>query len=437
MEAKNNLDSKMFLTHRGIDEKLVYLITQTGNSDLNLANQIKHYGYQVQIAVGFNKLEELTHNPILVCIIIDLTKTDLEDIDWNTFYNVSHGQHGSLPIIFISDTDNQTLRLRALQAGGIAFFHKPVDVVNLVDKLDQISSIHASIPYRVLVIEDQPTIAGYYQMILKIAAMDTRVITDPLQTLEAIEDFHPDLILMDLYMPSSTGIELTKLIRQIDEYMGIPIVFLSSEADFSKQVEVMALGGDDFMTKPIKSTYLVSIVKNRLERLKNLRTYIVHDGLTRLLNHTSFRLQLVHEINRCKRQDGQLALAMLDIDHFKNVNDMYGHPTGDLVLKSLSLILKQRLRKSDIIGRYGGEEFAVLLLDQDGDSAARVINEIRNNFSEVRHKASQQELFSVSFSCGIATYPMFQDVPMLIEAADHALYIAKASGRNQVIVYEE
>jgi len=361
----------------------------------------------------------------------------MEDFEWNIIGKFSHWQHASFPIIFTSDSNNQSLRLRALQAGGIAFFHKPVDVVHLVDKLDQISTTHTSIPSRVLVIEDQPTIAGYYQMILKIADMDTRVITDPLQTLEVIEEYHPDLILMDLYMPSSTGIELTKLIRQIDEYMGIPIVFLSSETDFDKQAEVMALGGDDFITKPMKSTYLVSIVKNRLERLKTLRTYIVHDSLTRLLNHTSFRLQLIHEVNRCMRQNTQLALAMIDLDHFKHVNDTYGHPTGDLVLKSLSLILKQRLRKSDIIGRYGGEEFAVLLLDQDGDTAARVINEIRNNFSEVRHKTPQQGLFSVSFSCGIATYPKCPNVPLLIEAADRALYNAKASGRNQVVVYEE
>ena len=434
MEAKNNHDLRSDRNSWDPDEKLIYLVSQTGNSDQNFTNQIQHYGYQVQIDQGFNKLDEMISNPSFAGIIVDLTEADLNNLDWGAYQKATRTQPERIPLIFISDIDNQTLRLQALQAGGIGFFHKPVDVVNLVDKLDQICSHQSTIPYRVLVIEDQPTIAGYYQMILKIASIDTRVITDPLTTLESIEAYHPDLILMDLYMPSVSGIDLTKLIRQIDEYMGIPIVYLSSETDFSKQVEVMSLGGDDFISKPIKSSYLVSIVKNRLERLKSLRSYHVYDGLTRLLNHTSFRMQLIHEVNRCKRQNGQLALAILDIDQFRKINDKYGHPTGDLVLKSLSLILKQRLRKSDIIGRYGGEEFAILLLDQDGESAAKVINEIRCNFSEVHHKASQQESFTISFSCGIATYPRYQELPNLIEAADRALNLAKASGRNQVVV---
>jgi len=129
-----------------------------------------------------------------------------------------------------------------------------------------------------------------------------------------------------------------------------------------------------------------------------------------------------------------MAVAMLDLDNFKKINDSYGHQTGDIVLKSFSLLVKDRLRKSDISGRYGGEEFSIILLDVDGQQAYRVVNEIREHFAELKHISANKELFSVTFSGGIATFPKFKDAPSLIDAADRGLYTAKAAGRNQIII---
>jgi diguanylate cyclase (GGDEF)-like protein len=232
------------------------------------------------------------------------------------------------------------------------------------------------------------------------------------------------------------GLELTRMIRQMDEFVSIPIVFLSGEDDFIKQMEAMSLGGDDFLTKPIKATHLVAMVRSRLERLKTLRSYMIRDSLTGLLNHTAFRSILIQEVNRCKRQNQRLAVAMLDLDHFKKVNDTYGHAVGDTVLKGLSRLLKQRLRKSDIIGRYGGEEFVVLLLDVDAENAYKVMDEIRQHFSGVEYHPTSSSVLSVTFSCGIATFPELTDPKLLTEAADQALYMAKHAGRNRVMVAE-
>ena len=159
-------NSNLLLDPKLGDEKFVYLVSQAEETDLSLANQIRHYGYQVRVVGGMKNLEEVIPNPKLVSIIIDVSKAGSE-VDWSIFPKVPHWQQASIPIIFISDIDNQPLRLKALHAGGIAFFHKPIDAVHLVDKLEQINATRATIPYRVLVIEDQPAIAGYYQMILK------------------------------------------------------------------------------------------------------------------------------------------------------------------------------------------------------------------------------------------------------------------------------
>ncbi len=123
---------------------------------------------------------------------------------------------------------------------------------------------------------------------------------------------------------------------------------------------------------------------------------------------------------------------MLDIDRFKSVNDTYGHWTGDTVIKTLAQILRQRLRKTDIVGRYGGEEFAVILPNTDAGNAFRVLDGIRDGFARFRQRAAS-ETFYVTFSCGIAPYPPFDAPPLLNQKADEALYRAKEGGRNRVV----
>jgi diguanylate cyclase (GGDEF)-like protein len=416
-------------------DRLVYLVTTDQRYGVFLAQQIGHFGYFVQIVKDLKGLENAIAEHISTAILVDISALKKQMTGEDLFAGINVFRHSSIPLMFISDHDDQKTRLKAIRAGGKAFFPKPVDTVNLIDRLDELTSIESTDPYRVLVVEDQAPIANYYKMVLTMAGMDAQVMTDATKVIQQMIEFHPDLVLLDLYMPEVNGAELVKVIRQIDEFVSIPIVFLSSEDDFNKQMEAMSLGGDDFLTKPIKASHLVALVKSRLERLKTLRSYMVRDSLTGLLNHTSSRSALIQEVNRCGRQKARLAVAMLDIDLFKQVNDTFGHAAGDNVLKSLSRLLKQRLRKSDIIGRYGGEEFMVLLLDVDVENAYLIMDEIRTHFSEVKHFATQSGSLQVTFSCGIATYPEITDPKVLTEAADKALYAAKAAGRNKIVVY--
>jgi diguanylate cyclase (GGDEF)-like protein len=414
-------------------KNVLYMITPDQASGEILADQISHFGYQIQIAKNLSQLENIIIDHKILAILVDSSL--VKEISQSSTYNkIKQWIQESVPLIFFSDNEDQATRLMSVRAGGVAFFLTPVNVVNLIDKLDKLGRTRETKPYRVMIIEDQPTVASYYEIVLKRAGMTTRVVNDPMDVLSNINQFMPDLILMDLYMPEIDGIELAQVIRQIDEYVSTPIVFLSSEEDFNKQMQAMNLGGDDFLTKPIKAGHLVALVKSRLERLRVLKSYMVRDSLTGLFNHTSVRGRLAQEIARCERHKSKLALVMLDLDNFKTVNDTYGHPTGDSVLKSLARLLQQRLRQSDVIGRYGGEEFVSILLDAEKDSAYQVMDEIRRHFSEIQHYSSKQGVFRVTFSCGIAIYPEYSSVQSLIDAADQALYEAKANGKNQVML---
>ena len=325
------------------------------------------------------------------------------------------------------------IRLEAVRAGSIAYLSKPVNIGVLVDKLDHLTSTQPVAAYRVLIVDDTDSHATHYAAILEQAGMSVRVVNDPLLVMQPLLDFVPDLILIDMYMPGCNGAELAMVIRQMDAFIGIPIVFLSAETDPDKQLAAVGLGGDDFLLKPVAPQHLVASVSSRIKRSLLLRSFMVNDSLTGLLNHTAIKDQLAREMIRAKRNKTALSMAMVDIDHFKLVNDNYGHPVGDRVIKSLSRLLKQRLRENDLVGRYGGEEFAVILVDADGPAAVKVLDNIRRDFALLRHLAGEQD-FSVTFSCGVADLSNFADGSRLIDAADKALYQAKHAGRNRVVL---
>jgi diguanylate cyclase (GGDEF)-like protein len=167
-----------------------------------------------------------------------------------------------------------------------------------------------------------------------------------------------------------------------------------------------------------------------------MRFFMERDSLTGLLNHSNLREKLADELQRAERRGQSLCFAMIDIDNFKAVNDTYGHLTGDRVLKSLARLLQERLRRTDVIGRYGGEEFGIILFDTTGTDAARIMGEVRESFSRVRQQAGERD-FYVTFSCGIARFPACRSVNELTEAADGALYEAKEAGRNLVVTAAE
>jgi len=238
---------------------------------------------------------------------------------------------------------------------------------------------------------------------------------------------------MDLYMPICSGMEAARVIRQDPNFLSTPIVFLSTESVLATQQGAMQTGADDFLQKPIADADLVLAVKLRAERFRELSALIRQDSLTGLLNHVAFKLRLEAEIDRAQRGAPPPAFAILDIDQFKQVNDRHGHPAGDRVLQSLAQLLQWRLRKSDVAGRYGGEEFALTLPTTSLTAAISIVDELREHFARLRFISPQGE-FSCTFSAGVSDCPAERSMAEVIRAADEALYRAKRSGRNRVEV---
>ncbi|MEE4671981.1 PleD family two-component system response regulator [Pseudomonas alliivorans] len=411
--------------------KPVYVVLQDHERAERLAKQLEFFGLS---ALSLHSVSEfqtaMTHrHPAAIVMDVDFSGPGQ---GLKLASQVQEGLEQKLPLLFFSlnETDTPT-RLAAVRAGGQEFLTGALEASSLLEKIEILTCVAQYEPYKVLIIDDSRAQATHTERVLNAAGIVTRTLLDPIQAMAELADFQPDLIILDMYMPGCTGTELAKVIRHNDRYVSVPIIYLSAEDDQDKQLDAMSEGGDDFLTKPIRPRHLITTVRNRAARARSLKARMVRDSLTGLYNHTHI-LQLLEDCSFRSRREGKpLCFAMLDIDHFKKVNDSHGHPMGDRVIKSLALFLKQRLRKTDFIGRYGGEEFAIVMPDTDIQSAHQVLEEIRHRFAEIHYPAQPADLFC-TFSAGVVSLGVHDDSLSLAAQADSALYRAKHAGRNQV-----
>ena len=414
--------------------KPIYIALLDTERAERLAQQMEYFGVTIQIIGSGEEFRQMmdSRHPAVIVMDVDFSGAGL---GIQLALEAQAGLEPKLPVLFYSHHEADTpFRLAAVRAGGQAFYTGTLDSASLLEKIEALTRTVYYDPIRALVVDDSRAQAMATEMALNSAGIVTRTLMQPGAVMAHLAEFVPDLIILDMYMPECIGTELAKVIRQHERYVSVPIIYLSAEDDLDKQLDAMSEGGDDFLTKPIKPRHLIATVRTRAARARSLQARIVQDSLTGLYNHTHTLQLLEDACYRARRTQLPITFAMLDIDHFKRVNDHYGHPMGDRVIKSLALFLKQRLRKSDHIGRYGGEEFAIVLPDTDLATAARLLDEIRQRFAEIRFPAPPEEL-SCTFSAGLAQLQPGQEMTLLAKQADQALYAAKHAGRNCVRQY--
>ena len=413
--------------------RLVYVIEDDDLLAREIASQLHYFDYEVEIFPSTFQAAEAVKLRTPSALIIDVQLPDGELSGPNFARSFNKFSSSYVPSIFISTRDDWQARLSAIQANGSAYLTKPLDFNELLERLEQLTLRQLPEPFKVLIVDDMEVLAEHYATVLSNADMKVKTVSDINDLLETLSDFKPELILMDIYMPQISGLDAAKIIRQKDELLGIPIVFLSTESDPLQHNSAMELGGDDFLQKPIADDRLLIAVRTRALRFRQLRSYMLCDGLTGLLNHVAIKTRLESEISRAHRQNEALIFAMLDIDNFKQVNDTYGHPVGDRVIKSVARMLKKRLRKSDLIGRYGGEEFAIILPETDIKTANKLLDDVRQNFSQITQQ-SHDDQFYCTLSTGATQLQPNDGLDSLINTADEALYEAKNTGKNKVCV---
>lgn len=395
-----------------------------------LSAQLHAFGYQITTFATFSDCTSALRKQAPALLFCAAT---LEDQSLFNHYELlqSVNEKQSRLMIF-SEEDSFEIRIEGVRHKAQGCFVSPLDIPSMLQRISKLFDESTFSDKKVSILDDDLLLAEHYSWVLKSAGFEVQVICDPDQIIAELVAFKPDVLLLDMHMPAFSGAEISGVIRQYDSLSSLHITFLSAEHDIQLQLQALSFGADDFITKPISNENLVTSVKLRLARNREIKSLIERDGLTGLVKHAAIKEVVMTEFDRMSRGGEHFCLAMVDLDHFKQVNDSYGHAMGDIVISTIATLLRKRLRRSDRAGRYGGEEFLVVLPKCAIEDAKFLLDNILVSFREI-HFSSGAQHFSCTFSAGIvSSIGKYANAEMMMNAADALLYQAKHQGRNQV-----
>ncbi|MCC6131116.1 MAG: diguanylate cyclase [Acidobacteria bacterium] len=295
---------------------------------------------------------------------------------------------------------------------------------------------------QVLVVEDDPVYREQMEIPLRQAGFQVESCPDGQAALERVRVFRPEVVVTDWEMPRLDGLTLCRLIKGIDELRFTHVIILSSRGETASKVAGLDTGADDYLVKPVDPNELVARVRSGLRLVRALselaaknellERLALTDPLTSLPNRRAFEESLSREVSRAQRSGRPLSLLILDLDHFKSINDSFGHGFGDEILVGFARLLARQARRGDMAARIGGEEFAVLLPMTEKIHAITVGERIRRACEGTPLGRTQQQSVTVSVGAATTKGTAGSSPAELVDEADRALYRAKAEGRNRV-----
>jgi diguanylate cyclase (GGDEF)-like protein len=420
-------ERKVFIL--GIDEALAANLTrhlQVHQFDVNYltdADQIIHH-YEID-----------PDEPRFLISHVDYLHKLFPESKEGGLWNKNNGLPG-MPVAFIADNSDLKPRLSAMRVDASAYWVKPVDPYLAAKRIQELSTTDSHTAYRVLIVEDDPAQADFADAILSKANFECRSVTDPLLVMDVLHEFKPDLILMDLYMPEASGTELTTVIRENNEFIDIPIVFLSGEQDLDKQLTALSFGGEDFLSKPIAPKHLISTVTNRISRARQLGNRL--HGHTRSEKETGLhsRNYLLERLDALLQSESPIeeitGVYFIQIDNPEDLIKSVGIGGLDAVLSMVAAHLKQHLQSQDILTRFGDSSLSLLALRPSEDELQELGDTLCQSVSK---QIIEVENSTVGVTISIGIYPVKSnnhDSRAIIAHAQIASRNAQEAGGNQI-----
>ncbi|MBP1941798.1 diguanylate cyclase (GGDEF)-like protein [Bacillus luteolus] len=289
----------------------------------------------------------------------------------------------------------------------------------------------------ILLIDDETSMLMYLKEELQKQGWMVNAIANPIKAIAAFYDIQPDCVIIDVYMGQKSGFEILAFLKEKVKQQFLPTIMISSDNSKSIRMQSYQMGADDFIAKPFELDELTVRIKRHIERKNLIDNLLLVDELTRVYNRKYLNQaydQLRSELIRNKET---FSIVMIDIDHFKRVNDTYGHLVGDQVLKQFATFLTNHSRPGDIVIRFGGEEFILILPELSVDESKKVIERLILKCRDTKLNTEKGEL-SCTFSAGVVEVNNpTQSLEEWLLLADNALYDAKESGRNQLKVADQ
>jgi diguanylate cyclase (GGDEF)-like protein len=369
-----------------------------------------------------------------------------------------------VPVLIFTASGSTEIRLEVAKLGGRAFIQKPLSAAQVMETVIQVRQRSQTPEAKVMVVDDDAAQLIELRSFLEPWGLKLMGLSNPEKFLETLDSYQPDLLILDVEIPKIDGISLCQVVRNDPRWSGIPILFLTAHREPEMVHRIFAGGADDYVNKPIVGPELVTRILNRLERIQLLRNMAENDPLTGVANRRKSTQELNRFLQLAKRHKQPICFALLDLDYFKQINDKYGHAMGDAILHRLGRLLSLSFRSEDIVARWGGEEFVVVMYGMTKEDGMKRLSELLEKFQEQEFTATIlssdderidletedwsnesdrggiapiRETFCITFSAGIAQYPEHgSDLQSLYRCADRSLHQAKAAGRNCIMIAE-
>jgi diguanylate cyclase (GGDEF)-like protein len=297
---------------------------------------------------------------------------------------------------------------------------------------------HEAASVRVLSMEDDPLQADFIQAVLQEGGYEALSCRDPRRFAADLERFHPDLVLVDIMLPGTSGYELVRSLRRDQRYAGLPVLFLTTQGQMNARVESALAGGDDHLVKPTTPSLLLSAISARLERSRRVELLLQHDELTHLLTRSALLERARAIVERLRGEPRRSALwVMIDLDHFKSIADRHGGAAGDALLVATAALLRRRLGHlgtASHLSRFGGDQFALLFEELGRRESVRRLKSLRQEFAATEHHSPGRVPIRATLSAGVVALTATMDVEKWHETAERALAAAKLAGRNRIEV---
>jgi len=429
-----------------------------------IRNLLQRENYLLYEARGGEEALYIAKSKLPDVILLDVMMPDLDGFEVTRRLKADESTR-DIPVILLTALDGSENRTKGLEAGADEFLSKPVHVDELrirVRSMSRLANMHRELRTRtevgrrllklpaendfpdmdsILLAENDPALAKLLTGVLEQAGFYVFIAESEAELWEILTQILPGLIILGLDLPENSNLQLLRSLKRTPGLQDIPILEIAADCEPQQKLDCLAQGADDYLSKPVNSDELVARSKAALRRAETLqqikREYerlcidTITDALTGALNRRYLDADLAHRTGELSRYPGKsLGVAMLDIDHFKYVNDQYGHVVGDQVLKHIAKLVQRQLRASDYLARYGGEEFCLIMPNTQHDQLLQIAERVR---CEMAHNSLQAiSNHTVTVSLGVTTYRPGDTAESLLKRADAALYKAKLNGRNQV-----